>query len=117
MPIDQPFNVYREQLTWNHQGIALWNPNSVKGLYDRGHVSIGDVGYLYDGSFVRMFNVTLPWDDPSNKKHGKPYEYEPLEQGPFVNVRRSEFYEAEYLSPHVAIVENSGNVQSETPDE
>ena len=117
MPIDQPFNVYQEQLTSKHQGIALWNPNPFRGLYDCGHVSIGDVGYLDDGRFVRMFNVTLPWDDPSNEKVGKPDYYKPLEQGHFVNVCNREFYEAEYQSPHVAKVENSGNVQAETLDE
>ena len=117
MPVDQPFNVYREQLTSKYHGIALWRPNPVKGLYDCGHVSIGDVGYLCDGDFLRMFNVTLPWDDSSNEKLGKPDKYEPLEQGRFVNVRDSEFYEAEYHSPHGAKVENAGNVQAETPDE
>jgi hypothetical protein len=117
MPVDQPFNIYREQLSSQYNGVALWHPNPDEDLYDCGHISIGDVGYLCDGNFLRMFNVTLPWDDPSNEKHGKPYEYEPLEQGPFVNVHQREFYEAEYHSPHVAKVENSGNVQSETPDE
>ena len=32
-------------------------------------VSIGDVGYVDEGAFIRMFNVTRvtrPWDDESN---------------------------------------------------
>lgn len=117
MPVNEPFNVYREQLTSKYHGIALWHPNPVKRLYDCGHVSIGDVGYLCDGDFIRMFNVTLPWDDSSNEKLGKLDEYKPLEQGHFVNVRDSEFYEAEYHSPQVAKVDNAGYVQAESPDE
>ena len=117
MPVNEPSNVYREQLTSKYHGIALWHPNPVKRLYDCGHVSIGDVGYLCDGDFIRMFNVTLPWDDSSNEKLGKLDEYKPLEQGHFVNVRDSEFYEAEYHSPQVAKVDNAGYVQAESPDE
>ena len=116
MPIDQPFNVYREQLQSQYHGIALWNPNPVEDLYDCGHVSIGDVGYLCDGNFIRMFNVSLPWDDPSNTKLGIPRAYESLEQGP-VNVRHSEFDQLEYYSCHVLRVENDDEVQAESPEE
>ena len=115
MPVDQPFNVYREQLTSKYHGLALWNPKPVNGLYDHcGHVSIGDVGYLDDGDFIRLFNVTIPWDDSSNENFGKPEKYEVLKQG---RIRENEFYEAEYHSPHVSKVENAGNVQAKTPDE
>jgi hypothetical protein len=68
MPVDQPWNVYREQLSALYHGYALWEPSPMGGLYDM--VSIGDVGYVYNGSFYRMFNVTLPWDDPSNNRLG-----------------------------------------------
>ena len=108
------FNVYQEHLSSKFHGIALWHPNPVNRLYDQ--VSIGDVGSIGEGYFIRMFK-TLPWDDPSNSKLGKPEEYKPLDQGQFVNVRDSEFYGAEYHTPHVAKVENSGNFQAETPDE
>ena len=117
MPVNQPFSVYREQLTSQYHGIALWNPNPVDGLYVCGRVSIGDVGYLCDGDFIRMFNVTLPWDNPSNKKLGMPEYFKSLEQSSFVNVRGSRFRQAEYYSPYVSKEENAGNVQAETPDE
>ena len=117
MPVDQPFNVYRDQLTSQYHGLALWNPNPVKGLYHCGHVSIGDVGYLSDGDFIRMFNVILPWDDPSNRKLGEPEEYKSLEQDQFVNVRDKEIYQVEYHSPHVSKEENVGNVHAKTPEE
>jgi hypothetical protein len=68
MPVKHPFNIYREQLWPLYHGSALRKPNPVEGIYD--HVSIGDVGYVYEGGFIRMFNVTLSWDDESNKTLG-----------------------------------------------
>ena len=115
MPVNQPFNVYREQLTSKYHGLALWNPNPVEGLYDR--VSIGDVGYLCDGHFIRMFNVKLSWDHPSNTKFGPPNEFKSLDKGFFNNVRSNEFDQAEYHSPPVAKVDNTGNFQAGTPDQ
>ena len=106
--------IYQEQLAGLYRGIALWHPNPVKHLYDCGQVSIGDVGYLYDGDFIRMFNVLLPWDDSSNEKLGKPDEYKPLEFGPFVTTRGQEFFQTEYYSRNVDRVEN---VQAGTSDE
>jgi hypothetical protein len=117
MPVDQPFNVYQEQLTSKYHGLALWLPNPVEGLYDCGHVSIGDVGYLCDGDFIRMFNVILPWDQSSNRKLGIPEEFKSIEQDLFVNTRGSEFNQTEYHSPHVSKEANAANAQAEIPDE
>ncbi|KAF8475137.1 hypothetical protein DFH94DRAFT_759396 [Russula ochroleuca] len=110
MTVDQPFNVYQEQLSSNHHGMALWNPNPVQHLDDDGHISIGDVGYLCDGDFIRMFNVTLAWNDPSNTRLGIPMEYQSLQHDVF-DVRVSELSQTEYLSLHVSKVENTGNVE------
>ena len=115
MPVDEPFNVYQKLLTSLSHGIALWNPNPVEGLYDR--VSIGDVGYICDGSFIRMFNVMLPWDDPSNEKLGKPGEFESLDEIILDNTRRTEFDPVDHHSTHVAKVENACNIQAESFDE
>jgi hypothetical protein len=117
MPVNQPFKVYREHLASEYHGTALWNPNPAERLYDCGRVSIGDVGYLCDGDFIRMFNVTLPWDDLSNAKLGIPNDFRSLEQGHFVDVRGSQFRQAEYHSPCVSKVENAGNDQARTADE
>ncbi len=106
MPVDQPFNIYREQLSSQYHGLALWDPNPVEGLFnDPGHVSIGDVGYLDNGAFVRIFNVKLPRDDPSNKFIEIPKGYKPLKREHFDNVRRSEVRQEEYHS-HVSKVDN-----------
>jgi len=107
MSVNEPYNIYREQLSSAYHGLALWNPKPVKNLYkEPGHVSIGDVGYLDNGAFMRMFNVTLPWDDPSNKLLVKPDKYECIEPNDFRNVRTNEVREGEYCSPQVSKVEN-----------
>ena len=110
-----PFNVYRDQLTALSQGLALWNPSPPRKIYN--NVSIGDVGYLQEGTFIRMFNVMLPWDDPSNRTIGLPEPYELLDCAPFTNTRTSNFYQTVYHTPHVFAEENDGNMQVITPDE
>ncbi len=105
MSVNEPYNIYREQLSSAYHGLALWNPKPVKNLYkEPGHVSIGDVGYLDNGAFMRMFNVTLPWGHPSNKLLVQPDEYECI--GP-CNVRDDEVREGEYYSPYVSKVEEN----------
>ena len=86
----------------------MWDPKPVKNLHKQpGHVSIGDVGYLDNGAFMRMFNVTLPWDDPSNKLIGKPEKYERIK--PLASdVRENEIREGEYYTTHVSKVDNIG---------
>ena len=114
MPVDQPFNIYREQLSSQRRGLALWDPDPVRGLFKvPGHVSIGDVGFLDNGTFVRMFNVTLPWDDPSNELLGKPEKYQRIKPSYFGNIHNSEIRQEEYHS-HVSKVDN---VRSNTHDE
>jgi hypothetical protein len=100
MPLDLPFTVYREQLSALSQGLALWNPSPPEGLYD--NVSIGDVGYLHEGRFIRMFNVMRPWDDESNKKFGEPVHYEPLDidNHPII---RATFDPVDHVSPFCII--------------
>ena len=106
MAVDQPYNIYREQLSSQHHGLALWDPSPLQGLFnDPGHVSIGDVGYLDNGAFVRIFNVKLPRDSPSNSFIEIPEGYKPLEPEHFDNVRRGEVRQEEYLS-HLSRVDN-----------
>lgn len=113
MPVDEPFNVYQKHLT-GPDGIALWNPNPVEGLYDQ--VSIGDVGYICDGSFIRMFNVMLPWNDPSNMKLGIPEEFKSLEPSCFDHVDVSGFDPADYHSPHLVKVKTADYFYSQVPN-
>lgn len=106
MTINQPFNIYREQLSSQYHGLPLWDPNPVDNIFkDPGHVSIGDVGYLDNGSFVRIFNVKLPRDHPSNTFIKIPEGYEPLKRECFDNVRRTEVRQEEFHS-QLSKVEN-----------
>ena len=54
------------------------------GLYDR--VQVGDIGYVYQGQFLRMFNALLPANDRTQVL-GVPKGIVPLEMGPFNNIR------------------------------
>jgi hypothetical protein len=114
MPVKHPFNIYREQLWPLYHGFALWNPNPVEGVYNQ--VSIGDVGYISEGGFIRMFNVTLPWDDESNKALGGPGFYDPLSSESFA-VRRETCGKVDYYSRRVSREETVGNTQAASPDE
>ena len=115
MPVDPHFNVYRDQLTALSQGLALWNPSPPRQIYN--NVSIGDVGYLQEGTFIRMFNVMLPWDHPSNRTIGNPEPYEPLDCGPFTNTLGADFDKVGHYSRYVVAEANAGNMQAITPDE
>jgi hypothetical protein len=112
MSVHQPSNIYRTQLSSLNNGLALWDPNPVENLYDR--VSIGDVGYLLEnGAFMRLFNVTLSRDDPSNKLLEVPEEYSPLGLGHPINVYSSEMRQREHHS-HISKVDNiHANTHSE----
>ncbi|KAH9057213.1 hypothetical protein EDB87DRAFT_1578956 [Lactarius vividus] len=77
------YDTYRDQLASLYHGHALWVPDPA-GLYDR--VQVGDVGYVKQGQFLRMFNALLPADD-STQVYGVPEGYVPLNMGPFNNIR------------------------------
>ena len=119
MPADQPiqpYNVYRDQLTALSQGLALWDPNPPKDIYD--NVSIGDVGYLQEGAFIRMFNVMLPWDDPSNRILGEPaFDYESLAWDPFANTLKRHFKKVDHYSRFLTPDPNADNVHARRPEE
>ena len=109
-----PSDVYRKQLSSLSHGIALWEPSPIRSFYDQ--VTIGDVGYVNDGFFHRMFNVTLPWNHPSNNRLGKPDHYKPLNWGLFLNIRKTTLAKGEY-SRNVSPQDNSGNLQAREPCE
>jgi hypothetical protein len=70
------YDIFREELATKYPtyGHALWEPNP------GGHhtaVEIGDVGFIRQGYFHRLFNVLLPGDHPSHQD-GVPQGHEPL---------------------------------------
>ena len=112
MPLP-PYNVYREELTSLLHGHALWEPDPTN-IYQQ--VSVGDVGYVREGYFYRMFNVLLEWDDPSNYTLCEPEPYTRLDMGPFVNVRDSRFSRGDYHSRYVTSSRET-NIAAAGPDE
>jgi len=84
----------------------------VKGFYDK--VSIGDVGYVYNGFFYRMFNVKLPWDDPLNQKisKDKPRNYKAMDPDLF-DIHTTRFKKGDYYSPGVVRYKNTEYKQAQ----
>lgn len=93
-----PHDVYREQLTSLFQGHALWEPDP-NDLYKE--VSVGDVGYIREGYFFRMFNVLFEWNHPSNYTLCEPEPYSRLDLGPFNNICELKFSRGDYRSRFV----------------
>ena len=71
------YDIFREQLgvKYTAYGHALWEPSPGK-LYSP--VEVGDVGYVREGKFHRLFNALLPADHPSHRRFGVPEHHEPL---------------------------------------
>lgn len=61
---------YAEQLVSRGYGLPLWYPEPSKF----GEVEIGDVGFVDDGSFIRLFNALHPADHPMNAR-GVPEQF------------------------------------------
>lgn len=74
------YDVFRDQLAIKYpvHGHALWEPNSGE-LHHA--IEVGDVGYIRQGNFLRLFNVLLPANHPSHQKFGVPESHEPLKPG------------------------------------
>lgn len=84
-------HVYAEQLLPRGHGYPLWFPEP--SATQLGDIRIGDVGYVWDGSFFRLFNITLPEDHPTNKKHGVPGTFTHLQDwGEEWTMRKTEGY-------------------------
>ena len=113
MSVDSPINIYQEKLSLLSQGMPLWEPSPHKPVY--GQVSIGDVGYVSEGAFIRMFNVILPWDDESNRKLGEPAPYEPLNSDKR-DISRTTFGTTDYCSYSVTRDENTNIELAASPD-
>jgi hypothetical protein len=115
MSVGEPFNIYQEQLTSLYRGLALWRPNPVEDAY-YDQVSVGDVGYISEGAFIRIFNVTLPWNDESNRRLGEPEHYNFLTLTG-TRIDRETFGQVDYYSRGVTIEGNAGNRQASSPEQ
>ena len=106
---DSPSNVYLDELSSLPHGLALWNPESHRVETIRNKVSIGDVGYFHEGTFIRLFNVLLSCHHISNRLplNYPPYYYEPLDRN-LLNITRSYFTRVQYYSRDVSAVTKAG---------
>ncbi|KAH9889000.1 hypothetical protein C8Q73DRAFT_175835 [Cubamyces lactineus] len=66
--------VYTKLMLQRGHGYPLWEPEP----NEAGEVLIGDVGYVLDGGFYRLFNATLAADHPVNARYGVPDGYQPF---------------------------------------
>ncbi|KAF8260315.1 hypothetical protein EI94DRAFT_914807 [Lactarius quietus] len=71
------YDIFRHHLVMKFPayGHALWEPNP-GNLYPA--VEVGDVGYIREGKFHRLFNALLPAEDKSHEDFGVPEHHEPL---------------------------------------
>ena len=53
-------------------------------------MEVGDVGYICEGKFHRLFNVLLPTDDPTHRNFGVPEYHEQLtlNMGDHINISK-----------------------------
>ena len=68
---------YANSLVSQGHGHPLWEPDP--GEYPP--VKLGDVGYISDGGFIKLFNASAGVDDPSNTL-GLPQSHISLPIGP-----------------------------------
>ncbi|KAF8501491.1 hypothetical protein F5888DRAFT_1236026 [Russula emetica] len=70
------YEIFREQLAIKYPsyGYALWEPSPRN---PNRPVQIGDVGFIREGRFYRLFNALLPADNPSQEL-GVPEDHKPL---------------------------------------
>ena len=61
---DERVRIYSEGLASLGNGYALWEPDPQGDP----QVQLGDVGYIRNGGFHRLFNVHLQPDDPSQPR-------------------------------------------------
>jgi hypothetical protein len=76
------YQVYQNELKAKYKpyGWPLWKPDRDN---PNKRVSVGDVGFISDGRFVRMFNIRLKSDDPLHEQYGVPEPYHPIEPALF----------------------------------
>ncbi|KAH9070983.1 hypothetical protein EDB83DRAFT_2673770 [Lactarius deliciosus] len=74
------YDTFREELAKAYPafGHALWEPNP--GEYPP--VEVGDVGFVRQGKFLRLFNALYSEIHPSNQRFGVPEDHEQLQPIP-----------------------------------
>jgi len=74
------YDIFHQQLAFKFPayGHALWEPSPGE-LYSTVEVEVGDVGFIREGKFHRLFNALLPENHPSHRRFGVPEHHRPLQ--------------------------------------
>ena len=105
---DAAWNIYAKQLLAMRQGYPLWHPEIER---ERGlEIKVGDVGYLHEGAFIRIFNATLPDDHEDHKMFGVPHGHKPFRVNQFLWRDQSSVIESHLCSRSVSSFELEGGV-------
>ena len=100
------YDVFREQLAIKYPafGHALWDPTPRNP--DK-PVQVGDVGFIRDGKFYRLFNALLPADDQSHE-FGVPEHHEPLVPSVLDHIDKGSLSSNNYCSAGVSVETDPG---------
>ncbi|KAF8261606.1 hypothetical protein EI94DRAFT_1745599 [Lactarius quietus] len=107
------YDIFRRNLAIKYPayGHALWEP-SPGDRYPA--VAVGDVGFIRDGRFHRLFNILLNPKDPSHRIFGVPEEDEQLRPRVEDHVITGTLTPNLFCSPGVAL-ESESRVQANEP--
>ena len=100
------YDIFREQLSikYSSYGHALWEPNPGE---PNSPVNVGDVGFIRNGQFHRLFNALLSGEDQPDV----PAHYEQLVPRFSKHIRKSTLSSNHYCSEGID-VELESNVQA-----
>ena len=98
------YDIFRGQLAIKYPayGHALWEPRPPGG-HELERVEIGDVGFIREGQFHRLFNALLPEDYPSHRKFGVPPHHELLVPSVSYHINKSVLSCNHYCSAGITI--------------
>lgn len=95
-----PSKTYGEVMCDAGLGLALYEPEPKN--YD--HIRVGDVGFVKQGAFTRLYNACFEADDPANENSSLPVPYTSispefrgvsahshLDQGPYMSYAVKDF--------------------------
>jgi hypothetical protein len=104
------YEIFREQLAIKYAsyGYALWEPSPTN---PNRPVQVGDVGFIREGRFHRLFSAMLPADHPS-QEFGVPENHEPLVPTLSDHVTTSSLSRNHYCSFGVKVEADPGYYQS-----
>ncbi len=96
------YDTFRVQLAIAHPalGHALWEPEPGEHFPP---VAVGDVGFIRQGKFHRLFNALLPEDHPSHDTFRVPEGHEPLRPSMLNHVDHGTLYPNNFCSYGVRV--------------